>query len=184
MSLVAGSLQSTGETQFWIPLSFVSRRWGRTDRAARQWCNDGTFREFGYDTFRDEQNRWWIGLSEEDVAGWARGLPVIRDIRLHQQLSGVSAVYFVGDSRFVKIGYSTDLLSHLANIQVSVPHRVFLIGLRKGGESDVTKIHKIFHEHWHFADWFKMNEPVCRWINSKTKTPEQFFRPHRNPSFD
>ena len=46
----------------WRSVEHAAKKYNRTKRMIRLWCNTGFFARRGIPTYRDSSGRWWIGL--------------------------------------------------------------------------------------------------------------------------
>lgn len=44
----------------WLTPAEIAAEYGRTERQVRNWCADGTLREFGFLVYHSASNSWWI----------------------------------------------------------------------------------------------------------------------------
>lgn len=80
-------------------------------------------------------------------------------------------VYFIQDSNgFIKIGVSVDPKNRLADLQVSHPYKLTLLGTIPGGIKEERSIHTLFAECRVGGEWFKPNEALSVYIQQACGT--------------
>jgi hypothetical protein len=85
-------------------------------------------------------------------------------------------IYYMVEKPFtnrVKIGYTRNnitLKNRLSQLQIGNPTKLEIIGVMDGNYVMERKLHKILSDYRLESEWFEMCEPLCKYINSKTKS--------------
>lgn len=74
-------------------------------------------------------------------------------------------VYLVETEDFVKVGFTRNLVSRLAQINTCTPHSVRLIHSFPGTIRDEQEIHTHLGDHRHKLEWFRKTEEVMGYID-------------------
>lgn len=75
-------------------------------------------------------------------------------------------IYFIKHTEYVKIGYTSDILSRLSGLQVSCPIKLSLLGLIDGTIEDEQDLHKKFIQLKTSGEWFKYTSEMEDFIQS------------------
>jgi hypothetical protein len=71
-------------------------------------------------------------------------------------------VYFVRSADHVKIGYTTDLIGRISQLQTGCPHKLELIAAVPGAESLEKIFHKVLKDKRFRGEWFCLDDDLYR----------------------
>lgn len=75
-------------------------------------------------------------------------------------------VYFVMCGGFVKIGWTkTTILARMATLMVGSPHDYTVVGMVDGPRQLETDFHKMFAEHRHRGEWFRVEGSLKKFLD-------------------
>lgn len=78
-------------------------------------------------------------------------------------------IYFVqAATGHIKIGYATNIKKRLAELQVSQPAELTLLGVREGGRAVEAEMHRRFSEHHAKGEWFYPADGILQYIAAFT----------------
>ncbi len=69
-------------------------------------------------------------------------------------------VYFIGDRKHVKIGFTSQLKKRMIELQISVPNQVRHYLLIVGTEAHEAALHSLFYQDHHRGEWYKITKRV------------------------
>lgn len=84
-----------------------------------------------------------------------------------QRANGAHTVYFIqaGKGGAVKIGYAKDVRRRMAELRISCPHDLVLIGAMPGGAEKEAELHAMFWSVHLRGEWFCPCEPLYDFID-------------------
>lgn len=85
-------------------------------------------------------------------------------IRIEPLFDGEGIIYFVGFSRYVKIGFTTDIKSRLQCLQTACPERLIFYGSFKGTGAREKKLHAKFNGYRLQGEWFRFGEDIRKFV--------------------
>ena len=68
-----------------------------------------------------------------------------------------SVVYFIRCGDFVKVGYATNVVRRVAELQTGNPHELELLGVIPGGASEERTLHALLAAEHHRGEWFRIS---------------------------
>ncbi len=78
-----------------------------------------------------------------------------------------SSVYFImAGKRFVKIGFTHLVRGRIGHFQTGCPLRLRLLACVPGTPADERTLHKAFAVHRERGEWFRLVEPIRRYIKA------------------
>lgn len=78
-------------------------------------------------------------------------------------------VYAVGFARYVKIGFTKDIESRLAQLQTAAPLDLTVYRTMRGCQRDERNLHARFKNSRLRGEWFMMDRPVAAWVRGGTE---------------
>jgi hypothetical protein len=108
-------------------------------------------------------------LLGEDVAAIkaAIGTMGLRKAQYKKHLDHPSFVYFVACREFIKIGWSENWQSRLANMQTSNPDPIKVLLVLAQPKSLESDLHKQFAAHSHRGEWFRDHPEIRAFIKAR-----------------
>lgn len=84
-------------------------------------------------------------------------------------------VYFIESSGFIKVGYSTDVMGRIGELQRSNPHELLFLGYIELPSAQALRLERILHKHFgpyrHRFEWFEDNESLRDYIEEHAVRP-------------
>ena len=81
-----------------------------------------------------------------------------------QKVYGKGIVYIVETEDFIKVGFTRNLASRLAQINTCTPHQVKLVHSFPGTIQDEQQIHRALGDSRHKLEWFRKTESVLAYV--------------------
>lgn len=97
----------------------------------------------------------------------AVGTLALRKAEYRKHLDMPSFVYFVACREFIKIGWSENWRSRLANMQTSNPDPIKVLLVLAQPKSFETELHDRFAAHAHRGEWFKDHPEIRAFIKAR-----------------
>lgn len=79
-------------------------------------------------------------------------------------------IYFIKHTKYVKIGYTTNIQDRLYKLQVSCPVRLKIVGLIDGDLSDESSYHEKFKHLHSNGEWFEYTQEIALFIEGLSKS--------------
>jgi hypothetical protein len=73
-------------------------------------------------------------------------------------------VYFIGNSLFVKIGYTTNVSQRLGDLHAMSPFPLYVLLLARGGFDQESEFHDRFARQWIKGEWFRHDGKLAEFI--------------------
>jgi hypothetical protein len=121
-----------------------------------------------------------MALLNEDVTRIkaAIGTEALKKAQMRLHLERPSFVYFVAVRDFIKIGWSENWRSRLANMQTSNPDPIKVLLILARPKSFESEMHELFAAHATRGEWFKDNPDIRAYI--KGHKDECWYRARRS----
>lgn len=102
----------------------------------------------------------------------ASNVPELADIKAEGR---AGYVYFIGDARHVKIGFTSQPKKRMMELQISAPNAVRHYLLIIGAESHETALHALFYRDHHRGEWYKITKRVkCFMEKHRANQPAEY----------
>lgn len=91
-------------------------------------------------------------------------------------------IYFIlCNKEFIKIGYSQDPTSRLADLQVANPYELTMLGKFPGTKWHEKKLHGMFSKYIVRGEWFKSCDDIVTFVLESQKSKRLAFERTKQP---
>lgn len=82
-------------------------------------------------------------------------------------------VYFIRGGAVIKIGFATNVLNRMRDLQIGSPHALHLLGYMPGSIYEEKRLHRLFSAHRSHGEWFRRSPELLAFISENTTLPER-----------
>jgi hypothetical protein len=78
-------------------------------------------------------------------------------------------VYFIYDSKYIKIGFTNNLTARKKSLQTSNPNKLIVLGYIFGNKFTEQELHKTFKQYHVHGEWFRPEQDLLDYINNNNE---------------